>query len=513
MGIIGGTAESLTERGLLFLEDRDWESASNYFNTALNINPRYAPAYVGLLCAELKVVSESRLMNVRKSFSENPKYLKAIRFADENYRAKLEEYSSTVKKRMEAEHEMASAEVERQQKETAAVAKRKPVQDAFDQAMKLMEDSYSRCDYQKVIDAFRDIKSDYEDMNIQITEKIAECERLNEIDTPFDIALLSLREHFHPQFRALKEASLKEERRIDLENLNAENDKAEALNNAECRRLRQEYNAAQKAWQDDVDSLKAEYDKKFEEWEAKVNDLKTQAETWKSQKLCQHCGGKIKLFGSCKLCKRKKDEKLEIPPQPEQPDFPSEPAEPDLPEFIPQVLDESLYILKEKRNFELEGINWRIVDTQHHKVLLVSEEIIERCPFDEESVYNLVWENCSLRKYLNGSFLDKLTTIKPAVAKTTNENPSSDYYKGCNTTTDRIFLLSKNEARRYFNVNENYPNETNTGIAKYENKPYWWWLRWINKSGELDIVNENGNSHIMFCYQAGGIRPALWLNI
>jgi len=97
----GATAESLTERGFLFLEDSKWENATEYFNYALDINPKHAHAYIGLLCAEMKYESESvlpRLFGKTKPFSllDYDNYKKALRFADFNYRAKLEGYEKSI---------------------------------------------------------------------------------------------------------------------------------------------------------------------------------------------------------------------------------------------------------------------------------------------------------------------------------------------------------------------------------------------------------------------------------
>ncbi len=50
---VAPSVESLFRRGQLFLEDHDWEQANIYFDRVLDINPEYAPAYIGKLCAGL----------------------------------------------------------------------------------------------------------------------------------------------------------------------------------------------------------------------------------------------------------------------------------------------------------------------------------------------------------------------------------------------------------------------------------------------------------------------------
>ena len=110
----GATAESLIKRGFLFLEVSDWEKAITYFDNVLDINPECAQAYIGMLCAELRITSEAELENQTELFDERPNYKLAIRFADEEYRIKLETYIGTVKNtirtRIEEEKRIAAEE-------------------------------------------------------------------------------------------------------------------------------------------------------------------------------------------------------------------------------------------------------------------------------------------------------------------------------------------------------------------------------------------------------------------
>ena len=98
----GATAESLMKRGFLFLEVSDWEKAITYFDNALDIDPECAQAYIGMLCAELGITSEAELEKQAELFDERPNYKMAIRFADEEYRIKLETYIGSVKNTIES---------------------------------------------------------------------------------------------------------------------------------------------------------------------------------------------------------------------------------------------------------------------------------------------------------------------------------------------------------------------------------------------------------------------------
>jgi len=95
--VVGPTVESLMKRANLFLEDADWDQAKAYFDSVLNINPEHAPAYIGKLCAELKVQNKKALLKSGKQISDNGNFKKAIRFADAEYKAELEEYIQEIK--------------------------------------------------------------------------------------------------------------------------------------------------------------------------------------------------------------------------------------------------------------------------------------------------------------------------------------------------------------------------------------------------------------------------------
>jgi tetratricopeptide (TPR) repeat protein len=96
---VEATAESLTKRGFIFLEDLDLDRAQECFDNALNIDPEYARAYIGLLCAELVIESEAELENGSDVIADEPNFMKALRFADEDYRATLESINRKIVER------------------------------------------------------------------------------------------------------------------------------------------------------------------------------------------------------------------------------------------------------------------------------------------------------------------------------------------------------------------------------------------------------------------------------
>ena len=83
--ISGGNANTapLLKRAFMFLEDGDWNSADEYCEKVLDIDPENASAYLGKLLSELRVRKQESLKDQAEPFADNNNYQKAIRFADD----------------------------------------------------------------------------------------------------------------------------------------------------------------------------------------------------------------------------------------------------------------------------------------------------------------------------------------------------------------------------------------------------------------------------------------------
>ena|GEM_PF-2280680 len=86
------SVESLMDRASIFLEDGDWNKAYACFDSVLDAEPRRATAYIGKLCANLKLHSEEALTTYEGNYYKAADYEKAVRFADDGYAAKLKSY-------------------------------------------------------------------------------------------------------------------------------------------------------------------------------------------------------------------------------------------------------------------------------------------------------------------------------------------------------------------------------------------------------------------------------------
>ncbi|MCL2087195.1 MAG: TIR domain-containing protein [Oscillospiraceae bacterium] len=90
--------ESLMKRAYFFLEDEDWEQAFVYFNRVLDIDPEYAPAYIGKVLSELNFKDEVDFQNYDGTLDSKPNFQKALRFADVNYKRTIERYNEIAQK-------------------------------------------------------------------------------------------------------------------------------------------------------------------------------------------------------------------------------------------------------------------------------------------------------------------------------------------------------------------------------------------------------------------------------
>lgn len=102
--ISGGASEgALLKRAFLFLEDCDWDSAREYCDKVLDINPENGRAYLCKLMAELRIIREESLKDLPETFEDNGDFQKAVRFGDDKLKSELKGYIEHIKTRNELE--------------------------------------------------------------------------------------------------------------------------------------------------------------------------------------------------------------------------------------------------------------------------------------------------------------------------------------------------------------------------------------------------------------------------
>jgi len=203
------------------------------------------------------------------------------------------------------------------------------------------------------------------------------------------------------------------------------------------------------------------------------------------------------------------------------------------------ALSELLKFLQPSTSFESISVgetvrfgewDWRVLEVQDGRALLVTKEIIEQLPYNGEQT-GVTWETCTLRAYLNGAFLEKFSAReRRLICETENVNESNQWYgtNGGGNTTDKVFPLSLEEVVNYFgdsgqlkkgNLNEEYffdDQYNDARAAKFDNDGGWWWLR---SPGDTQItaagIHDDGCVNLAgdYVFYELGVRPALWLKL
>lgn len=89
---VNAGVEALLKRVNIFLEDDEWDSAEEYCEKVLDIDPENARAYLGKVLAELKMHTSEELFSSEKPIKDNKNFKKALRFADSELKRELEAY-------------------------------------------------------------------------------------------------------------------------------------------------------------------------------------------------------------------------------------------------------------------------------------------------------------------------------------------------------------------------------------------------------------------------------------
>jgi tetratricopeptide (TPR) repeat protein len=92
----GPGIKTLYERALIFLEDGEFSQAREYCTRILDIDPKYGPAYMAELCADLGVRREADLPKSTRALEEVPSYAKALRFTDVDTQNRLKAINTTL---------------------------------------------------------------------------------------------------------------------------------------------------------------------------------------------------------------------------------------------------------------------------------------------------------------------------------------------------------------------------------------------------------------------------------
>ena len=113
-----------------------------------------------------------------------------------------------------------------------------------------------------------------------------------------------------------------------------------------------------------------------------------------------------------------------------------------------------------------EDIEWIVLENDGKRVFVVSKYVLDGVMYhDSETAVN--WETSYLRNWLNNDFFNNAfsETEKNEIPSVTLTNQANTYYNkpAGNNTTDKVFLLSLEEAEKYFGEYNYYDNQYQFG--------------------------------------------------
>jgi hypothetical protein len=168
-----------------------------------------------------------------------------------------------------------------------------------------------------------------------------------------------------------------------------------------------------------------------------------------------------------------------------------------------------------------EEVEWLVLDVKENEALLISKYVLENRAFNDADNSGSIWENSSIRNWLNDEFLKTAFTEKEQEAilistvDNNEERQGSDFWfmlrepvEG-KETEDKIYILSYAEALEYFKSDSDRAAE----VTKHVYNNMGWWLRspGMLKSNAMTVkdtgaVNENEST---WETSTIGVRPVM----
>ena len=174
-----------------------------------------------------------------------------------------------------------------------------------------------------------------------------------------------------------------------------------------------------------------------------------------------------------------------------------------------------------------EDIEWIVLARHSDRILVISRYALDNQKYNT-SRKSVTWKTCSLRKWLNGTFLNTAFSkseraMIPSVSVSADVNPSYRTNPG-SSTTDKVFLLSIKEKNNYL-VSEMKsacnckPTAYCASKLKEVTGVVPWWLR--TPGSESNSALAAGSEMIWFYENFGPlvdstnmtVRPALWIKL
>lgn len=302
----------LLKRAFMFLEDGDWDSADEYCEKVLDIDPECAQAYLGKLMAQLRVKTQERLKDCAEPFDGNNNYQKAIRFADDNLKNTLTGYIEHINTRLKNAH----------------------LEEIYNRATNLMNSEQTEASFKEAAQLFETIRN-YKNASTLVQECIEKAENAK-MDRIYSAAKQTLSSakteelcknairlfETIPGWKDADEQITACNKKIEELRAQAEIDRKDHIYKNACTLMAYQTNRQWRLQSAIIEFEKIpgwrDADKQIELCQQEIATLKKRQEIQEQERLaflrrasglCQHCGGELKgVFSKkCENCGKPKD--------------------------------------------------------------------------------------------------------------------------------------------------------------------------------------------------------------
>lgn len=518
-----GKADNLMKRVYLYLEDEDFEKASEYIDKVLDVDAEYAPAYVAQVLVAKKLTKEANLTILRASIDDDPTWKKALRFANEEQKQRYLGYAKQI-----------SVNEAYDKEERRLARERRVKQKQYHRALSAMNQK----DYPVALLIFKKF-GDYEESRKLFQQCISEYRNAlaTQLEDSNKAKLLLAQKELT---EATQQVDLTQKKSSELTNATLEAENRKNKLQEQISRLNREIDELhglfigrkKQMLINELTSLERE------QTEIEQQQCWSEKETAKAHVELQ--AAKNALVQTQILLKAAEEEQ-----KIEQPSWTDEEIEAKAIEVATQA---GKYVTfghypQTKSGDDDNPIQWLILERDGQNALLISKCGLDTKPYDTNE-NGTTWEKSTIRMWLNAIFYNKaFNSAEQAIILTTSvDNNKEQCYSSWskndgNNTQDKIFLLSYAEVKKYFDVvywknagpKENKkPRIAPTAYAIAQGASTfslyktvdgadsgWWWLRSLGQNGiEVAAVGASGCLHSFSAYEtSASIRPAMWVNI
>lgn len=469
-------ASPLLRRVFLFLEDGDWQSADEYCERVLDLDPENALGYLGKLMAELHVKKQEQLNHCEKPFDGSNNYQKVMRFGDDELKTVVQGYIEHINER----NEKARFEA------------------AYRKACNAMHAARSEESYREASNLFSCI-SEYKDSAV-LAEKCLEAAEATRKDAIFSAA------------------------RFEMTKIGAQTSDYEA-----AIRMFESISGWRSADEQIASCHHRIADIKAKE-EAERLEYARQAEI--ARQRAERRAKRIKKIAITIMsivCAAIVVTVVVVIPEKKKYDFIARYGQEAYDRF--GLVEEGACISFGKYEQDndtangKEDIEWIVLDVIDGRALVVSKYILDTQPYSIDADSDCTWETCSLGEWLNSTFVNEafsdnekavIATVQSSGIRflsfwgnSTNATENID-----NSAQKCVFLLSRAEVNEYFGSNRARQCKP-TAYALANGSDSCWWLRSFHRRNFAVNVTSDGsiNEDGSDVSSVFGVRPALWIDL